>query len=115
MELQGRKLVRLVPPSENVAADPSDIDIFQPTLFTADLVAPNFHKHPGLDGMLVYEALLEPGDVLFIPEGWGHQALNLEWSFMISSNYIDQHNAHNYLESYDFDEVRLMLFVLTEE
>jgi hypothetical protein len=115
MELQGRKLVRLVPPSENAAADPSDIDTFQPTLFTADLMAPNFDKHPGLDGMLVYEALLEPGDVLFIPEGWGHQALNLEWSLMISSNYIDQHNAHNYLELKEFDEVRLLLFALTEE
>lgn len=105
MELAGRKLVRMVPPSENWRADPTDLDSFQPMLFTVDLMHPDFEQHPHLDGMLVYEALLEPGDVLFIPEGWGHQALNLEWSLMISSNYIDQHNAPLYLEWMEFDKV----------
>ena len=56
--------------------------------FTADLLHANFETHPGLDGAIVYEALLEPGDILHIPEGWGHQALNLEWSAMVSTNCV---------------------------
>ena len=106
MELAGRKLVRMVPPSENWRGEPTDVDAFQPLLFTVDLMDPDFVQHPHLDGMLIYETILEPGDILFIPEGWGHQALNLEWSLMISSNYIDQHNAPLYLEYQHFD-VRL--------
>ena len=76
MELQGRKLVRLLPPSEFARAHASDIASFCPTLFSVDLMDPNFDKFPEADGMLVYEALLEPGDVLFIPEGWGHKCVN---------------------------------------
>ena len=104
MALEGRKLVRLLPPSENARADPADIAAFQPTLFTADLMDPDFAAHPRMNGMLVYEALLEPGDLLFIPEGWAHQALNVEWNAMISSNYVDQHNVDLHLEWHDFDE-----------
>ena len=112
MELQGRKLVRLVPPSENANADPTDGEEFQPTLYTVDLMDPDFVKHPHLDGMLVYEAILEPGDVLFIPEGWAHQALNLEWSLMISSNYVDQHNGPLFLEYSEYEHaVRSFTFL----
>ena len=86
LQLAGKKLVRLLPPAENSRANPTDSDLYLPTLFTADLLHPNFGTHPGLDGAIVYEALLEPGDILHIPEGWGHQALNLEWSAMVSTN-----------------------------
>ena len=40
-------------------------------LFTVDLMHPDFDAHPGLDGMLVYEVILEPGDILFHPGGVG--------------------------------------------
>ena len=110
MALHGRKLVRLLPPSENHRAGATDADDFQPSLFTVDLMTPDPSKHPGLDGLLVYEVLLEAGDVLFIPEGWGHQALNLEWSLMISSNYVDQHNAGNALEWVHYEAVRCFHF-----
>ena len=70
-------------------------------------MTPDFSKHPRMHGMLVYEVLLEAGDVLFIPEGWGHQALNLEWSLMISSNYVDQHNGRNMVEWTHYENVRV--------
>jgi hypothetical protein len=90
LELAGRKLVRLMPPSENWR-DPAEDPRFQKTLYKVDLMEPDFVAYPHLDGALVYEAILEPGDVLFIPEGWAHQALNLDWTLMISANYRDQH------------------------
>jgi ribosomal protein L16 Arg81 hydroxylase len=53
----------------------------------------------------VYETVLEPGDILFIPEGWAHQALNLEWTAMVSSNYVDTNNFPNVLELMNYDQV----------
>lgn len=98
MQLAGKKLVRLVPPADNWRGDASDSHEFQPSLFTVDLMHPDFQEHPNMHNMIVYETILEPGDLLFIPEGWGHQALNLEWTWMISSNYIDEHNLPNLLK-----------------
>ena len=106
MALHGRKLVRLLPPSENFRGRAGDADAYAPTLFSVDLMLPDFGRTPELAGALVYEAILEPGDVLFIPEGWGHQTLNLEWSLMISSNYIDEHNAPLLLDSAFYSVVR---------
>jgi hypothetical protein len=106
LELAGRKLVRLTPPSENYRSDPVDIDVFQPTQFTVDLMEPDFVAHPHLDGALVHEAILEPGDVLFIPEGWAHQALNLDWTLMISANYVDQHVHSSIVDAVQFMDVR---------
>jgi ribosomal protein L16 Arg81 hydroxylase len=114
LQLQGRKLVRLVPPSENANAYPTDVTSFQPQLFTVDLMDPDYQQHPHLDNMLVYEAILEPGDVLFIPEGWGHQALNLEWNLMVTTNYVDQHNRDVHLEwmAWSHDVRRCLLAAL---
>jgi hypothetical protein len=92
LQLYGRKLVRLLPPSEFYRVPSSDNEQFLPMLFAANLFNPDFKAHPSMDGVLVYEALLEAGDVLYIPEGWGHQTLNLEWGLMVSSNYIDRHD-----------------------
>jgi hypothetical protein len=92
LELAGRKLVRMIPPSELYRTDSPDLELFQPMIFGIDLFDPDFQAHPRLDGMLIYEALLEAGDVLYVPEGWAHQALNLEWTLMSSTNYIDQHD-----------------------
>ena len=69
-----------------------------------------------LQDLVVYETVLSPGDILFIPEGWAHQALNLEWTAMASSNYVDRNNLPNILSLTTYDQVRapppLQLLVL---
>jgi hypothetical protein len=107
LELHGRKIVRLVPPSEFYRTDSPDMDKYQPMIFGVDLFNPDFKAHPGLDGMLVYEALLGAGDVLYVPEGWAHQALNLEWTLMTSTNIVDQHDMHGIKALLHFEGVRL--------
>lgn len=67
----------MLPPSEFWRGSATDADDYSPALFSVDIIDPDFQRHPELDGMLVYEALLEAGDFLFIPSGWGHQAHNL--------------------------------------
>lgn len=86
LQVTGHKLVRLLPPVENWKAGTTDGHLYQPRLFTADLMHPNFTALPDLDGATVMETVLAPGDVLYIPEGWGHQALNLDFSGCVSTN-----------------------------
>lgn len=59
-----------------------------------------------LQGLVVYETVLEPGQILFIPEGWAHQAINLEWTAMVSSNYFDTNSAPNVLSLMNYQHVR---------
>eukprot|EP00562_Extubocellulus_spinifer_P019951 CAMPEP_0178599718 /NCGR_PEP_ID=MMETSP0697-20121206/33469_1 /TAXON_ID=265572 /ORGANISM="Extubocellulus spinifer, Strain CCMP396" /LENGTH=571 /DNA_ID=CAMNT_0020237659 /DNA_START=116 /DNA_END=1831 /DNA_ORIENTATION=+ len=90
--LSGKKLWRVLPPSEYWRAGPSiDEDDYYPTKFGADIINPDFEEFPDLDGALVYEAVLNPGDVIFVPEGWGHQIYNLEDSMATSMNFVDWH------------------------
>ena len=105
LELSGTKLIRLIPPSNNWRADATDQDDFQPELFTADILVPDFEEHPHLDGMVAYETLLEPGDLLYIPEGWAHQAVNLDFTVMASYNYNDENNLQNRLSYFHYDMV----------
>merc|ERR1719409_2227865 len=92
--LSGKKHWRLIPPSENWKAYPRyyDDDLY-PTRYHVDLMNPDFNKFPKLDGTLVYEAVLKPGDLLFVPEMWGHQVLNLEDSMATSLNFVDYHTV----------------------
>jgi len=44
-----------------------------------------------MDTVTVYETTTEPGDLIFIPEGWAHAVENLEDSVITSMNFLDNH------------------------
>lgn len=75
-QVRGRKRLLLYPPSDVThlafapGASSSSIDVF-----TADLAS-----HPALQHTHPHEALLEPGDILFIPPLWSHTAAPTEGS-----------------------------------
>jgi hypothetical protein len=48
MQLAGKKLLRLFPPSENWRADATDGGSFQPSLYTIDLLRPDYDAHPNM-------------------------------------------------------------------
>lgn len=54
---------------------------------------PDFKAWPQLRGAIVRHSVLGAGDVLFVPEGWGLQAVSLEGSCMVASTYVDEHNV----------------------
>lgn len=90
--LDGRKLWRLIGPSEYWRMAPNydpTVSETYPHKFHGDVISPDFHKFPDMDGALVYEAVLKPGDVLFSPSAWGHQVVNVENAVMTSLNYYD--------------------------
>lgn len=41
------------------------------------------------------ECICEPGEVIFIPNGWWHTALNLSPSFAVTQNYVNEENIWN--------------------
>lgn len=73
-QVRGRKRLLLYPPSDvgylgfTPGASSSSLDVFSPNAQARQSVV---HTHP-------YEAILEPGDILFIPPMWVHTAAPTE-------------------------------------
>ena len=109
--LSGKKLWRLIGPSEYWRADPNpdrSIPETYPHKFHADIVSPSFEESPYLDGALVYEAVLNPGDILFVPSAWGHQIVNVEDAVMTGLNFYDNESmspAKKYAEKAEDESV----------
>ena len=82
VQVVGRKRLRLAPPSEtaklgatrHVYSDIRDLD-------APDL---DFVKHPRLQQLRLYDVLLEPGEMIFIPVGWWHQVRALDFSVTLT-------------------------------
>ena len=91
-QLAGRKRWRVFSLSESHKLYPiHHIHYYYPIVFQIDAFHPDFDKFPDLAGATVYETITEPGDVIFIPEGWPHQVENLEDSVLTSMNFLDNH------------------------
>jgi len=103
-QLSGRKRWRVFPLSESHKLYPTPhMHYYYPIVFEVDAFQPDFIKYPKLKGATVYETITEPGDVIFIPEGWAHQVENLEDSVLTSMNFLDNHaiqTAINHLPSF---------------
>lgn len=52
-----------------------------------DILNPDFEKYPELENIEIYQTILEPGDVLYIPEGWLHDIRGLSTSISIASGF----------------------------
>ena len=55
--LSGKKLWRVMPPSEYWRASPTDADDYYPSKFEVDLMNVDFDKLPDMNGALVFEAI----------------------------------------------------------
>ena len=102
--LSGKKLWRVMPPSEYWRASPTDADDYYPSKFEVDLMNVDFDKFPDMNGALVFEAVLDPGDVIFVPESWAHQVINLEDSIATSMNFVDYHGAPAHIRNLLFEK-----------
>eukprot|EP00808_Paulinella_micropora_P003127 g14523.t1 len=100
--LSGAKLWRLAPPSENWRLAPKyEAQDWYPLKYEADIINPDFEAHPDLDGALIYETVLKPGELLFVPEMWAHQVENLEDSVSTSLNWVDKDTLPNHQQFTD--------------
>jgi hypothetical protein len=82
VQVVGRKRLRLAPPSEtaklaNERGVYSDVrDLEDPKLDLA--------RFPRLKDIRLYEVVLEPGEILFVPVGWWHQVRALDFSVTLT-------------------------------
>lgn len=83
-QVTGRKRWRFVSPLQTPLLY-NRMGVYSPI----DLDAPDHQRYPRLREAVVLEAVLEPGDTLFLPLGWWHQVTALEMSMSFSYTNFD--------------------------
>ena len=90
-QIVGRKRVRLFAPADSHNIYPyaindnflgSDPSVYISRIRNTDLV--NYNEFPNLKKITCFEGILSPGDLLFIPAGWWHEAKYLDISYVCS-------------------------------
>lgn len=81
-QIVGRKRVKLAPAAE-VGKLYNEQHVFSAI---PDLEDPGIDpkNYPRLEGLRIYDVLLEPGEILFMPLGWWHQVKSLDFSVTIT-------------------------------
>jgi hypothetical protein len=121
-QVEGRKRFLLFNPAQFDVLYPGPINTRIEGQSRVDLSRPDFRRFPKLAEVEYWEAVVEPGDLLFMPAYWWHQVTALEMS--VSVNYwwrpdvrdvpcpaffrqlhmnIYLENAHSLFEAFDFD------------
>ncbi|MEZ5403206.1 MAG: cupin-like domain-containing protein [Bryobacteraceae bacterium] len=86
-QLQGRKHFLLFPPH----------DLHRVYDGAVNFYAPDLERHPLLREALPVEAVIEPGEVIFIPGGWAHQVISLSPSISVTVNYVSRSNLASHV------------------
>ncbi|MFN2329881.1 MAG: cupin-like domain-containing protein [Chromatocurvus sp.] len=78
--IRGRRRIRLFPPEASAALyrHPCTVRSY------VDLDAPDFERFPALASAQGYEAILQPGQTLYMPGGWWHEFHYLEAGMGVS-------------------------------
>ena len=84
--MSGKKRWRIVHPRDRPLLYE---DALKRNVFPTDLFNLNNRKYPTVKYATIYEAILEPGEVIFIPSAAPHQVLNIGETISIAMNFID--------------------------
>jgi hypothetical protein len=81
-QIAGRKRIKLMP-SADIGKIYNHRHVFSEI---ADLEDPaiDLMRHPRLAELRIYDVLLEPGEILFVPLGWWHQVKSVDFSITIT-------------------------------
>ncbi len=90
-QIVGRKRIKLAPAAEigkvynhqHVFSEIPDLE--------ADSI--DFARYPRLNDLRLYDVLLQPGEILFVPLGWWHQVKSLDFSVTITYTNFRWSNA----------------------
>ncbi len=92
-QIVGRKRIKLAPAAD-VGKLYNDRHVFSEI---ADLDDPGIDlaRYPRLAALRLYDVLLEPGEILFVPLGWWHQVKSLDFSVTITfTNFLWRNDCH---------------------
>lgn len=121
-QVEGHKRFLLFNPAQFDALYPGPLNTRMESLSRCDLSRPDFRRFPKLAEVEYWEAVVGPGDLLFMPAYWWHQVSSLDMS--VSVNYwwrpdirdvlcpafirqlylnINLEHAHSLFDAFDFD------------
>ncbi|MFK7863281.1 MAG: cupin-like domain-containing protein [Pseudohongiellaceae bacterium] len=78
-QIRGRKRVRLVP-SWSLPWVYNDYHVYS----DVDAAQPNFLNHPLFENATMFDFVVNPGEILFIPIGWWHHLVSLDVSISLT-------------------------------
>jgi hypothetical protein len=90
-QVYGRKRWRVISPD-----DTSFLYNYIGVFSAVDLENPDYDKYPLFKNVNVMEAILEPGEIIFIPLGWWHQVKALDISISLSFTNFVFPNQYDY-------------------
>lgn len=88
-QVQGRKFVKVVSPSQNKKMYPSRKYDSNSTLSSVDADNYDAQKYPLFSEVHALYTVVHPGEMLFIPRGWWHYVRSLEPSISVNNFGID--------------------------
>ena len=100
--LCGRKRWILLPPTDDVeilglmGIDPSYRTKDPPTQWWADEY-PKMVASGAAHALGAIEVVQEAGDTIYVPMGWWHTVLNLDFTIAITANFLQPSNIHHLL------------------
>jgi hypothetical protein len=90
-QVVGRKRWRFISPLQTPRVY-NHHGVFSPI----DLDAPDFERYPLFRDVKVLEAIIEPGETVYLPLGWWHQVTALDMSLSFSYSNIAVPNLYTY-------------------
>jgi hypothetical protein len=90
-QIRGSKRVRLVP-SWSLPWVYNDYHVYS----DVDAALPDFDKHPLFSKTTVYDFVVYPGEVLFIPMGWWHHLESLEPTVSLTRKRLNHPGSNAY-------------------
>ncbi|XP_054714960.1 HSPB1-associated protein 1-like [Uloborus diversus] len=85
-QIEGRKRWVLFPPTDDSFMYPSRIPYEESSVFSSvNIKMPNYSVHPLFKESHPYVAVLNPGDVLFVPKKWWHFVESLDTTISINA------------------------------
>lgn len=90
-QICGRKRWRFISPLQTPRLY-NHFDVYSPI----DLDRPDLVRYPAFDGVQVLEAVVGPGDTVFLPLGWWHQVTALDVSLSFSYSNLALPNSYRY-------------------
>jgi hypothetical protein len=103
--IQGRKKwifypPTVQPPAVQSSADGADVTVPVSTAewlinFWSFHQESRYHKDPAKRPL---EAILQPGELMFVPHGWWHMVINLDFTVALTHNYVSTSNLKDCLQ-----------------
>lgn len=90
-QVSGRKLIKMISPEQTPFLY-NEVGVFS----QVDFENPDYHRYPLFRNVRSIDAILHPGEVIFLPVGWWHYVKSLDLSVSVSFINFRYPNAYDW-------------------